>query len=253
MPWGNWKVCVNATDAGTKTLATVKNQVKVDGVSAMILTRSENAAAGETITLYFSNNKFWNDVYAYAWDANGNVLGNWPGKKMTFVQTNDYGEDIYSVTLPATVTGIIFTNGTDRQTVDLIPGVDGTGYYCGALMGEKWAGGNYVYREPADMETVEPTIPAPTDPIQPDPTEPSEPVTPDPTEPEMPTEPEETEPAPTVPEVPTNPTVPAGTIPEATEPDVADTADGNDALWLWLLLIPAAGVAAWLLLKKKKP
>ena len=252
LPWGNWNVCVNKNDAGIKTLATVKNQVKVDGLSAMILTRSENVAAGETITLYFTNNKFWKEVYAYAWGADGQVLGDWPGKLMTFVETNDYNEDIYSITVPATTTGIIFSNGTDAQTVDLIPGVDGTGYYCGVRAGEKWMGGNYVYRDPKDLETVEPTAPAPTKPEQPGPADPTEPVITEPTDPEKPAEPGVTEPTPTAPSDPADPTIPAGTDPNATEPVTPGEAEDGGAWWLLLLLIPAAGAAAWLLLKKKK-
>ncbi len=218
LPWGNWNVCVNKNDAGTKTLATVKNQVQVEGTSAMILTRSEEVADGETITLYFTNNKFWDKVYAYAWGPDGQVLGDWPGKLMTFVETNDYNEDIYSVTVPATATGIIFNNGVDTQTMDLIPLVDGTGYYCSVQAGQKWGGGTYVYRDPKDLETVEPTEPKPTDPpvTEPDPTVP-EATDPKPTDPK-PTDPKPTDPKPTDPK----PTDPKPTDPKPTDPNPAD-------------------------------
>ncbi|MDO4420385.1 MAG: starch-binding protein, partial [Ruminococcus sp.] len=74
---------------------------------------------GEAKTVYFSNNKFWQgEVYAYIWDANDYKPAEWPGLPMTFVKTNDYGESIFSVEVPAGMTYIIFTDGSS-QSVDI--------------------------------------------------------------------------------------------------------------------------------------
>ena len=151
LPEGIWNVCVDGIEAGTDTLYTAQTAVQVEGISAMILTREDKGANGDeiiqadedkyqygtyektadnnpdTMTLYFSVNKGWNTVYAYAWG--GTTSMTWPGEEMTYVETNDYGEKIYSITVSADTTSIIFNNGSE-QTVDITDLKDGRGYYC---------------------------------------------------------------------------------------------------------------------------
>ena len=152
LPEGTWNVCVDSEDAGTETLYTAQTAVQIDGISAMILTREDEGvnedqtsggSASDTITLYFSNNKYWSKVYAHYWG--GSEATNWPGVEMTWVEKNGYGEDIYKVTIPANSTGIIFHNNSGAQTADLTPGADGTGYYCNTESGGKWTCGTYTY------------------------------------------------------------------------------------------------------------
>ena len=152
LPEGIWNVCVDGEDAGIDTLYTAQTAVQVDGISAMILTRADegvnedqtgSGASSDTITLYFSNNKYWSNVCAYYWG--GTTGTEWPGEAMTWVEKNDYGEDIYSITIPANSTGLIF-NGSGGQTVDIVPGASGTGYYCNVQDAEgKWECGTYTY------------------------------------------------------------------------------------------------------------
>ena len=154
LPEGIWNVCVDGEDAGTDTLYTAQTAVQVDGISAMILTREDegvnedqtgsgSGSAGD-ITLYFSNNKYWTAVYAHYWG--GTTGTEWPGAAMTYVETNDYGEKIYSVTIPANTTGIVFHNNAGAQTADIIPSADGTGYYCTDQNAEgKFEVGTYTY------------------------------------------------------------------------------------------------------------
>ncbi|MBQ8000614.1 MAG: type I pullulanase [Ruminococcus sp.] len=72
-------------------------------------------------TVYFSNNKGWSTVYAYCWNSASNENNNsWPGLPMTYVETNDMGEQIYSYDIPEGMNWIIFNNGNQgQQTVDL--------------------------------------------------------------------------------------------------------------------------------------
>ena len=73
-------------------------------------------SGAETKTIYFSNNKGWSKVNAYYWGGTSTV--GWPGTAMEKVDTNDYGEDIYAITVSADTTYIIFNNGSE-QTVDI--------------------------------------------------------------------------------------------------------------------------------------
>ena len=97
------------------------------------------------ITVYFSNNKHWSgDIKAYIWNSSTNKpLSSWPGTKMEFVETNNYGEDIYKVTIDLTQYDyIIFTNGSNQtKDISLANVSTGTGYY---LTGDKDVG-SYKY------------------------------------------------------------------------------------------------------------
>ena len=77
-------------------------------------------AAGARV-VYFTNNKYWNTVCAYAWSTSNNQNNaGWPGVNMTFVTKNDNGEDVYKYEVPEGMNMIIFNNGNQgQQTVDL--------------------------------------------------------------------------------------------------------------------------------------
>ena len=117
-------------------------------------------------TIIFSNNKGLSTVNIYYWSDSEQPV-EWPGVPMTYLDTNDYGEDRYTFTMPDGMTSYIINDGT-QQTVD-IPFTGSTGVY----MTDKDSEGHYLvdFYEITDEPT--PT-PDPTDPT-PDPTE-SEPV-----------------------------------------------------------------------------
>ena len=96
-----------------------------------------------TITVYFSNNYGWSNVYAYTWGGSENT-SSWPGDAMTYVETNKYGEKIYKIEIAADVTGLIFNNGSGTQTVDITSVSDGQGYYLTGS-GSKLSVGTYTY------------------------------------------------------------------------------------------------------------
>lgn len=103
--------------------------------------------ASLTTTIYFSNNKGWSDVYAYVWNKSTDTPQvSWPGTKMSYVTTNEYGESIYSVSVDTySYDYIIFNNGSGSQTVDIKIG-DDNGYYCTEKNSEgKYGYGNYTY------------------------------------------------------------------------------------------------------------
>ena len=96
---------------------------------------------GETVTIYFSNNKRWTSVCAYVWGASGE--GTWPGDALYPIDTNNYGEEIYEVTV-STGDSIIF-NGAEGQTVDIaVSELTQNAVYC---LDEQDADDHYYYAE----------------------------------------------------------------------------------------------------------
>ena len=88
---------------------------------------ASEAPVADTITVYFTDALNWGAANIYYW----NVAGlNWPGPAMTvYEESNDFGQKVYSATIPADVEGIIF-NANGNQTVDIETGiVDGKGWY----------------------------------------------------------------------------------------------------------------------------
>ena len=114
----------------------------------------------EYITIYFSNSWAWTDVRVHTFGSAYEADTTWPGKAMTLLYTNDYGQEVYSATIAADVTGINFTgldNGTLKQSADIVP-EDGYGYYMDWSEEEGNHTDKYLYEEP----TVETTTSAAT-------------------------------------------------------------------------------------------
>ncbi len=92
---------------------------------------TESTAQPTTVSsdyeITFTNNKNWSAVYCYYW-SDTETMSIWPGEAMTYSTTNDYGEKIYTITIPSTATYIIFNNGNGSQTVD-IPITGSAKYY----------------------------------------------------------------------------------------------------------------------------
>ena len=84
-------------------------------------------------TIIFSNNKNFSNIHIYYWsDAEQPV--EWPGVEMTYLDTNEYGEQRYTFEMPEGMTNYIISDGT-QQTVD-IPFTGSTGVYMTDLDSE---------------------------------------------------------------------------------------------------------------------
>ena len=82
---------------------------------------------GGEVTVYFSNNKRWTNIHAYVWGTSTPPA--WPGDALYAIDTNNYGEDIYSVTVHSG-DSIIFS-GDEGQTVDIVvSALTQNGIYC---------------------------------------------------------------------------------------------------------------------------
>ena len=87
----------------------------------------------DTVTLYFSNNKFWDGVNVYMWSDAGGESTAWPGVAADFVKNNDYGEGIYSVTVDTNTYDHVIFNGSGGQTANIdvaYAAEQGCGVYC---------------------------------------------------------------------------------------------------------------------------
>lgn len=104
-----------------KNLKTKLTAIGLSTLMAVSATGAVTASAAEvtttdtTKTIFFINNKCWDEVYDYTWDANGEDVA-FPGEEMTAVGTTDVLGTSYSV-YTATVNSddsVIFSEGFDH-------------------------------------------------------------------------------------------------------------------------------------------
>lgn len=88
----------------------------------------EDDNSGESFTLKFTNKDGWGEPYAYYFGDYGTVGPDWPGTKMTFVETNKFGQNVYSTVTQSDATHVIFTDG-NNQTVNILLDSSVEGYY----------------------------------------------------------------------------------------------------------------------------
>lgn len=129
------------------------------------------ANAEDSITIYFQNNWLWTDVSIHYWSDTDSTIGStWTGDKMTFVETDADGYDIYSAEVPAAITGIVFNgikndgSGAREQSIDIKDIQTGVYYYMvwdnAASYGTKEytpAGSDNDCEHSYNTETVDPT------------------------------------------------------------------------------------------------
>lgn len=125
---------------GSTGIAVVYNS---DGIIPDIPEDNPGDNTESQFTAYFDNsNSKWSNVYAYAWETNGEILGQWPGTQISVDSESGYYKVSASTTTSAPM--IIFSNGSGTQTADLTwinNGVYTSAGYAG-LFGEYQGGNN---------------------------------------------------------------------------------------------------------------
>ena len=125
---------------GSTGIAVVYNS---DGIIPDIPEDNPGDNTESQFTAYFDNsNSKWSNVYAYAWESNGEILGQWPGTQISVDSESGYYKVSASTTTSAPM--IIFSNGSGTQTADLTwinNGVYTSAGYAG-LFGEYQGGNN---------------------------------------------------------------------------------------------------------------
>lgn len=101
----------------------------------------------DTVKVYFTNSQDWENPTVKYWIYDGST----ENVPLTFVRTNNYGEDIFAAELPADVCGLIFTCA-DGTTEKIESGIfDGAGFYPESITeSDTWLVGTYVY---SDVDT----------------------------------------------------------------------------------------------------
>ena len=82
-------------------------------------TSQPTTAASDKYTMTFTNNYNWSNVYCYYWSDSNTTMTKWPGEAMTYSSTNDAGQEIYTIEIPNTAQNVIFSDGSNNQTVDI--------------------------------------------------------------------------------------------------------------------------------------
>ncbi|MBE6737843.1 MAG: starch-binding protein [Ruminococcaceae bacterium] len=162
------EVATTTTEAEV-VVPTTSDEVEPTTTTAEVvteLTTTTEAPAPTTYTIYFTNNKGWEGAYIYGFygvageTSTGEPLGAYPGTKMTFVEVNGYGQDIYSAVVPADIDYIKFSDGTaTNNRTDNIPNAEfenNTGFYLEDKGSKYWPYGTYEYvpATPVDPTTT---------------------------------------------------------------------------------------------------
>ena len=83
-------------------------------------------------TVYYTDSNKWGNVYAYLWNYStpSKPKVKWPGERLTAFGTSGFGEKQYKVDVDYSVYDrVIFNNGGNKQTKDLVIGAATSGYY----------------------------------------------------------------------------------------------------------------------------
>lgn len=116
---GTEPTTVPPTTPPTTAQPTTVQPTTAQPTTAQPTTAQPTTAPPTTYTVKFTNSLFWSGtIYCYCWDENGTYPVVWPGKAMTYLEQNDYGQSVYTVEIPSSAANIIFSNGSS-QTVDI--------------------------------------------------------------------------------------------------------------------------------------
>ena len=128
---GQYKYIVQPTQPTTQasTAALTTQPTTAQPTTAEPTTEPTTTPSG-TYTVTFANSLNWDGtIYCYYWTSGSQGEVAWPGTKMNFVENNDHGQAVYTLTVPTSCDSVIFTNGSS-QTVDINTGSKDTNYYA---------------------------------------------------------------------------------------------------------------------------
>lgn len=125
-----------------------------DGTKTTTASETYKKSEVSTVSVYFTNNKNWSQVYAYYWGGE-NPSSAWPGNKMTKVETNSANQDVYTIEVPTDVKGIIFTNGSGEKTVDITSGIsENAGFAINESSSTPYSVTTYTYGNVTPVTTI---------------------------------------------------------------------------------------------------
>ena len=116
-----------------KALSVLLSLIMILSVFTVLPAVRAEAQGSNTVTLYFSNNKYWDSVNVYVWKEGGSESAAWPGVAAAYEGDNDYGEGVYSITVDTGVYDTVVFNGSGGQTTYISvaeAAANGCGIYC---------------------------------------------------------------------------------------------------------------------------
>ena len=134
---------VEETTAPPETTAPTTEPVTTEPTTAPPVTQPTTeqpttTPTPETYTVKFTNSLNWSGtIYCYYWSEGEAGPAAWPGTPMTFVETNDYGQAVYSIEIPASADYVIFNNN-NSQTVDIAFDGSALNFYALSEIDEMW-------------------------------------------------------------------------------------------------------------------
>ena len=134
---------VEETTAPPETTAPTTEPVTTEPTTAPPVTQPTTeqpttTPTPETYTVKFTNSLNWSGtIYCYYWSEGEDGPATWPGTPMTFVETNDYGQAVYSIEIPASADYVIFNNN-NSQTVDIAFDGSALNFYALSEIDEMW-------------------------------------------------------------------------------------------------------------------
>ena len=136
IPWGGTTPVENTT-------APVETTTQGGGTQ-----QGTTAPVSGTVSFKFTDAMNWGDIRLYAWDANEQaVTAQWPGNSGVQGQQNEYGQMVYTITVPAGAAGVIVNGaGGSKQTANITNFAPaGGGYYVDASRTSQNEFGQTVY------------------------------------------------------------------------------------------------------------
>lgn len=99
--------------AGTSGIVVIYN----DNLEAPLADAPTQGFDSDQITVYYDNSSTeWQNVYCHFWG--GASTSNWPGVRMTPVENDPFGRDLYSVTIADESYGLFDAGSNGPQTID---------------------------------------------------------------------------------------------------------------------------------------
>lgn len=123
-------------------LITNEYYITVDGQTFSTKILAEEAIDGPLVEtrVWFYNSQSWEEIFAYVWNDDGEITGTWPGTSVDGPMDIEMDHDWVYIDVPLDANdtfNIIFSNGIDRQTIDVL--IDDQSALFLTVNGQKYA------------------------------------------------------------------------------------------------------------------
>ena len=120
LAFGNYSYVGTVNEEYTEQQPTTEPETEPTTVEpTTVAPTTQEPTVVEENTVTFTNSLDWSGtIYCYYWSDTDTSMTSWPGKAMTYLRTNSYGQKQYTFEIPDEATYIIISNGSS-QTVKI--------------------------------------------------------------------------------------------------------------------------------------